>query len=205
MRRTKEDAARTRSAIVEAALACFDRHGIAGTTLEQIASTARVTKGAVYHHFDGKRAILHEIREGVSLPLMGEADTEMLRGKTLPALDRVEHFLFGVLEMLERNPRTRRALTVMQFKCEYVGDLARELAGGRRKTAILEKAFAGAYREAQRNGALAAGIAPDLAGAETLMFMNGMVRLWLLQEGRDGYRRKARACVKAHVDSRRTH
>ena len=43
MRRTKEEAARTRAAIVEAALACFDRHGIAGTTMDNIAATARVT------------------------------------------------------------------------------------------------------------------------------------------------------------------
>ena len=58
MRRTKEEAARTRRDIVEAALACFDSHGIAGTTLEQIAAEAKVTKGAVYWHFTGKAEIL---------------------------------------------------------------------------------------------------------------------------------------------------
>src|SRR5262245_49655740 len=51
MRRTKEEAALTRAAIVEAGLACFDRHGINGTTLDDIAAEAGVTKGAIYHHF----------------------------------------------------------------------------------------------------------------------------------------------------------
>src|SRR5689334_18537151 len=70
MRRTKEEAAKTRDAIVEAALACFDARGIAHATLDEIAAKAGVTKGAVYHHFGGKPEILHEIRMRVSLPLL---------------------------------------------------------------------------------------------------------------------------------------
>ncbi len=124
MRRTKEDAARTRASIMEAALLCFDRHGIAGSTLDQIAGEAKVTKGAVYHHFGGKRQILHELRERVSLPMLDEADTELLHARELPALDRVENFLLGILDSLENDKRKRRTLAVMQFKCEYVDDLS---------------------------------------------------------------------------------
>ncbi len=79
MRRTKEEAARTRQAIVSAALACFDRYGIARSTLERIAACAGVSKGAIYHHFAGKREVLREIREQVSLPFLDEADTTLLR------------------------------------------------------------------------------------------------------------------------------
>jgi len=203
MRRTKEEAARTRAAIVEAALDCFDRHGIGGTTMEQIAAAARVTKGAVYHHFAGKGAILRELRDEVSLPLMDEADTEVLRGRSLPALDRVERFLLGVLDTLEGQARTRRALSVMQFKCEYVGDLEHELAGASAKSARLAKAFEGAYREAKRRGALAEGVVPKVAGIETLLFLNGLARLWLLGPDTGIVRRNARAAVRAHVRARR--
>src|SRR5258705_8189039 len=118
MRRTKEDAAPPRAAIVDPALSCFDRHGIAGSTLDQIAAAAGVTKGAIYHHFTGKREILHEIREQVSLPLLDAADTVLLHAGTTPALERVERFLLGVLGTLENDHRKRRALAVMQFKCE---------------------------------------------------------------------------------------
>src|ERR1700675_3362583 len=105
MRRTKEDAARTRAAIMEAGLSCFDRHGIAGSTLAQIAAGARVTKGAVYHHFGGKRQILHELRERVALPMLDEADTKLLKARELPALERVERFLLGILDGLENDRR----------------------------------------------------------------------------------------------------
>src|SRR5512147_2439310 len=105
MRRTKEEAARTRAAIVDAGLECFDRLGIAGTTLDAVAAAAGVTKGAVYHHFRGKRAILQELREQVSLPLLDRADTGLLRAGPMPALERVERFLLGVLDGLERDAR----------------------------------------------------------------------------------------------------
>src|SRR5687767_16036984 len=101
MRRTKEEAAQTRASIVEAGLACFDRHGIAGTTMADIAAEAGVTKGAVYHHFAGKEAILHEIREQVALPLLDRADTHLLHHDECPALERIERFLVSVLAGVE--------------------------------------------------------------------------------------------------------
>ncbi len=202
MRRTKEAAAQTRAAIVEAGLECFDRHGIAGTTLYDIAAEAGVTKGAVYHHFKGKRAILHELREQFALPLLDAADTSMLRGGNVPALERIERFLLDVIDGLERDERKTRVLAVMLFKCEYVGDLAEELAGGLRHNLRLIKAFEGAYAGARAEGVLAAGIEPETAAIETAMFFTGLLRLWLLHGPRSALRRNARAAVAAHVRAR---
>lgn len=203
MRRTKEEAARTREAIVEAALGCFDRYGIARSTLEQIACAAHVSKGAVYHHFAGKREILSAIREQVSLPLLDEADTALLRGGELAALDRVERFLLGTLEALEKDPRKRLALTVMQFRCEYVGDLGAELGAVVRNVGRLTKALEAAYREARATGALVRGLSPRIAALETMMFMNGLLRLWIVHANGAPVRRNARAAVRAHVRLRR--
>lgn len=204
MRRTKEDAARTRAAIVDAALACFDRHGISASTIEQIARTAGVTKGAVYHHFAGKREIFHEIREQVSLPLLDEADTTLLNDRGVPALDRVEGFLASFLESLETDARTRRALTVMQFRCEYVDELAVELKGALRNSGRVAKSFESAYQEARKAGTLAKGLTPHIAALETTMFLSGLVRLWLLHPPGHELRKNARAVIRAHVRSRRS-
>jgi AcrR family transcriptional regulator len=199
MRRTKEEAAQTRAAIVDSALACFDRHGIAGTTLDQIAAAAGVTKGAVYHHFGSKRAIFHEVRERVALPLLDEADTDMLHAGERPALERIEHFLLGFLGTMEEDARTRRALGVMQFKCEYVDALAAELRDAMRNNGRMLKAFEAAYGEARRRGELVKGIAPRAAALETLMFLTGLVRQWLLHPPAHAVRREARAAIRAHV------
>jgi TetR/AcrR family transcriptional regulator, acrAB operon repressor len=203
MRRTKEEAAQTRAAIVDAGLACFDRHGIAGTTLEEIATEAGVTKGAIYHHFGGKQAILHELREQVALPLLDEADTTLLHHEECPALERVERFLVSVLDSLERNERQRRALAVMLFKCEYVDGLADELAGNLRNNIRLTRAFEAAYESARKQKQLAAGVDPAVAALETAMFLSGMLRLWLMHAPRSPLRKTARAAIAAHVASRR--
>ena len=202
MKRTKEEAALTRDAIVEAALACFDVRGIAQATLDQIAAKAGVTKGAVYHHFRGKGAILHEIRERVSLPLLDTADTTLLAAGGRPALGRLESFLTGIIDNLEGCARTRRALGVMQFKCEYVGDLHDELGSMLRKHRHLLEAFEGAYRQARAEGTLRAGLSPELAALETSLFLNGLVRLWLLDVRAAGLRPKARALIRSHVRQR---
>lgn len=203
MRRSKEDAARTREAILEGALACFDRFGITSATVEQIAREAGVTRGAVYHHFAGKREILRAIRERVSLPFLDQADTALLRNAGSGALERIERFLLALVAALEDDPRKRLAFTVMQLRCEYVGELADELAHGVRNVDRLAKALESAYREAQAAGELAPGMTPAIAALETVMFMNGLVRLWILHAEGSALRRQARAAIAQHMRARR--
>src|SRR5690606_25172149 len=45
----------TRDDLVRSAVALFTTHGYAGTSLDVIAARARVTKGALYHHFRDKQ------------------------------------------------------------------------------------------------------------------------------------------------------
>ncbi len=202
MRRTKEEAARTRDSIVEAALACFERHGIGGSTLDQIAAEAGVTKGAIYWHFRGKREIFEAIRDDIAIPLLDRADTTLLHGGDGTALSRIEAFLAAMVDTLERDKRRSRALGIMQFKCEYVDAMEEELATARRNTGKIVKAFAAAYEEARLAGEVAPGLVPAVAAAETLMFFNGLIRMWLLDRGSLGLRKNARAAVRAHVSSR---
>ncbi|GAA2871034.1 TetR family transcriptional regulator [Nonomuraea rubra] len=57
MRRTAEEAARTRQALLRAALPVFAERGYAAATLAGIAERAGVTRGAAYHHFHDKAAL----------------------------------------------------------------------------------------------------------------------------------------------------
>jgi AcrR family transcriptional regulator len=55
--RRADYAEQTRSALLEAAAAAFATHGFTATSISQIAASARVTKGAVYHHFPDKHSL----------------------------------------------------------------------------------------------------------------------------------------------------
>ena len=56
-----EHAEATRRAVLDAARTLFGRQGYAQTSVEEIADAARVTKGAVYHHFASKKALFRDV------------------------------------------------------------------------------------------------------------------------------------------------
>jgi AcrR family transcriptional regulator len=51
----------TRSRILAVARAAFVRDGYDGASLEKMAAEAGLTKGALYHHYDGKEALFAEV------------------------------------------------------------------------------------------------------------------------------------------------
>jgi len=59
----------TRGALLEAARMLFAEHGYAGIGTEEIVRTAGVTRGALYHHFDGKRELFAAVYEQVEIEL----------------------------------------------------------------------------------------------------------------------------------------
>lgn len=59
--RRAEYAEQTRAALLAAAVEAFAEHGYAATSISEIAATARVTKGAVYHHFSDKQGLLDAV------------------------------------------------------------------------------------------------------------------------------------------------
>jgi AcrR family transcriptional regulator len=54
----------TTAALVDAARALFARDGYDATSLDAVAARAKVTKGAVYHHFEGKRQLFEAVFSG---------------------------------------------------------------------------------------------------------------------------------------------
>ena len=55
--RRQQYSASTKAALVDVAEGLFAEHGYAATSLDQVVAGARVTKGALYHHFSGKQAL----------------------------------------------------------------------------------------------------------------------------------------------------
>jgi AcrR family transcriptional regulator len=50
-----------RRVILDAAVACFERRGLHGTSTDDIAAEAGLSNGALYRYFDGKAAIIEAI------------------------------------------------------------------------------------------------------------------------------------------------
>ena len=57
-RKAQRDAEKTRARILASALALFAKKGYVHTTFTDIAARLKMTKGAVYWHFESKQALL---------------------------------------------------------------------------------------------------------------------------------------------------
>jgi AcrR family transcriptional regulator len=63
-KKAKQGAA-TRQALLDAACTLFGEHGYSATSIDDVAHAANVTKGAFYHHYDGKQELFAGVYEQV--------------------------------------------------------------------------------------------------------------------------------------------
>lgn len=203
MRRTKEESEQTRRRILAAARGVFARQGVTRTTLEQIAQAAGVTRGAIYWHFADKTALFYAMREQVSLPMIDRTGFAWFPADSADPIASIERFVLEVLKMLETDGATRQTFQIMGFKCEYVGELERELDLHNNRCTELYAKLTQVYRRAERARQLRPGLRPAAAALATCSFLIGLVRLWLMDRNGKMVRSKARAVVKAHLQSQR--
>jgi AcrR family transcriptional regulator len=104
-----ERSGRTRHRLIRAARPLFERRGFDGVSAEQIVAAAKVTRGALYHHFDGKEGLFRAVVE----ELMGEVHARLLRASRAAAspLEAVEIGIRSFLESCSR-PALQRVLLV---------------------------------------------------------------------------------------------
>ncbi|UYP19535.1 TetR/AcrR family transcriptional regulator [Rhodococcus sp. Z13] len=102
------DAARTRTALLDAAQEVFLRDGYAAAATEEIVAVAGVTRGALYHHFANKR----ELFRGVVERIQKDAEETLLPEE--PVGDPWDGFNRAVLASLDAvyDPATRRLLLI---------------------------------------------------------------------------------------------
>jgi len=91
-----ERSAATRAALIAAARALFTERGYGGVGTEEIVRRARVTRGALYHHFEDKRDLFRAAHEQVEEELVGEIVAAMAGVE-----DPVELLLTGARRFLD--------------------------------------------------------------------------------------------------------
>ncbi|MFJ9033490.1 ScbR family autoregulator-binding transcription factor [Streptomyces sp. NPDC102274] len=109
---------RTRRGLVRAGAEMFDRKGYAEATLEQIAASAGVTKGALYFHFASKDGLLDAVEECAQALLRDFAGAQ--RRQNAPPVQSLIDLTHLLARALRQDPVLRASFRI-----------AVECAGGR--------------------------------------------------------------------------
>jgi AcrR family transcriptional regulator len=103
--RRQDYSSSTKRALLENATELFTDHGYAGTSLDEVVAAARVTKGALYHHFPSKLALFESVFDHLQ-----ETTTKKIEKKVNRIKDPWERAAVGLRAFLDacREPQFRR-------------------------------------------------------------------------------------------------
>lgn len=177
-RKTKAEAEATRQHLLDAAEQVFFENGVSGTSLDQIARRAGVTRGAVYWHFANKVSLLEALIQRVRLPLQQMLDELSGNCQESRPLDSLKRTLKEALLRCE-TPHMQRVYTIIIFRCEFFDQLSDECRE-HEYTEEANRIFTTQFSRAQKLGQLREGVCPQQAANTLYHFLNGLLRDWLL-------------------------
>lgn len=182
LRRTKEDAAETARRIKAAAEDLFLEKGFDNVSLEDIASAAGVTRGAVHWHFKNKQGLLLAMREKAQEPfreLARSIGTE--DGAT--SLARLGDLVCELFKQLQSDPRKRGLLrTLIRLDLsEPDVETCKRTTFREEMCEVLQEIFS----VIEKNSGLPAGWTPSSAALMLSVSIDGFVMEWVI--GGEGF------------------
>ncbi len=178
-RRTKAEAEATRAALLDAAECVFMEHGVANTSLEEIARRAGVTRGAIYWHFRNKVDLFNAMIDRVRLPL-GDLVAELQQRGDSDPLSLLRDGIRLQLRTLATDQRCRRVYTILYHRFEQTDEFT--AANSERNVTLVRaahKTLCELFERAEHRGLLRAGTSPSVAAISVRLFLNGLYLDWL--------------------------
>lgn len=173
MRKTKEDTQKTRQDILQAAVENFSDKGFFNTSLNDIAKTAGVTRGAVYWHFDNKAEIFDALHADLHEPFIQHVLADLETDSPHPIL-QLRDLMTRLLLELADNP-TKQQIMGLFLNCDYSGVLApfkaRHKASKQESLALFEAYF----KRAQDKGKLSPDADPEILTLTFHCFLKGLL------------------------------
>jgi|GEM_PF-4929619 len=129
MKKTAVEAAKTRASILSAARDLFCKKGIGQTTLIDIAQAAGLSRGAVYHNFRDKKALVSEIYKSLASSIYSEYEQQYRQKRTSD--QRIAGFFEAWFFSLAEDEAYRAAMQLFWFSGFEAGDSSSEEISGR--------------------------------------------------------------------------
>jgi TetR/AcrR family acrAB operon transcriptional repressor len=203
-RKTKTETEQTRRLLIDTARRVFAERGVSRTSLDQIATAAGLTRGAVYWHFKNKVDLFLALRNDVMMPMIATIEGILNEDNSEDPLLTIERCLLTNIDLLESDPATRETFEVMITKCEYVGEFGAVLRCAiDRSKAAARNSLVAAYQRAHDCGAMRPSLDPVAMANDTYAFRLGLIKQWIGCGADNGFRAIAQQMIHAHIALRR--
>lgn len=178
-RRTKEEAQATRSHILDTAALVFERHGVSGTSLHEIAKAAGLTRGAIYWHFTDKADLFNAMMARATMPLE-EIGSVCGFGGSDVSLAQMRDGFRDALKRIVADPQMRRVFAVAIHKVEYVDEMraVRERHLQVRSDCLVD--VERTLKAAIRRGELSRRMPARAAAIGLHALLDGLIQNWVL-------------------------
>lgn len=178
-RKTKVEAQETRSQVLDAAERVFSEKGVTNTSLNEIAVSAGVTRGAIYWHFKNKYELIEALLQRVKLPLDEMLDARSADYPDDP-LGQIRAQSITVLQSCVADPHLHAVCTILFHKCEHIAEaepvLQRHIASREECARDIQERFQAAVAAGQ----LPKGLDTRLATFGLFSYIDGLIYNWLL-------------------------
>lgn len=177
MRRTKEDAEKTRRKIVEVALQLFSSNGYTNTTLAKIATEAGFSRGPIYWHFNNKDELFEEVLSFSQQPLADLID--QARGELEHPLRAIHEFAEQWLRLLVDNRWHRQSFEILLNKTELTSTMERTLKRERKLTRDVVSVLTNLVTQAQQKRLISTRHGAGELGLLCYTYLMGITQTWL--------------------------
>ena len=179
----KKKALDTKNSILDAAEDVFNDRGYSQTSLNEIAETAGVTRGAIYWHFKNKEDLFNEMCERVRKPMREQLEKAVADSAGNPVTQLRQTHDYIMQEMVD-NQHYRKVVEILLLKCEHTHEATHILQNKRDWRNFVSNLLQTAFDNAKRQGELPEDL--DVAMAVDIMFSSfwGMIGDWLVSPGR---------------------
>ncbi|MFH1729926.1 MAG: TetR/AcrR family transcriptional regulator [Pseudomonadota bacterium] len=200
MKKTKEEAQKTKEAIIKAASEVFCDHGYASTKLEEIAKKAKLTRGAIYWNFKNKEDLFCTLIDtsfkqiDTSIKPIWESD--------LGALEKFEKTIKTFLKEIKRSNKIK-ILTFIHnpifnnLKSD-VDKKAQRLLEKNRSERI--KRLEVLIEQAKKTGEIRKDITSHQISNSFFIYLIGLMKFTLIPSNKDISQRDLNSLIKIYLD-----
>ena len=175
-RRAQKDAEHTRARILASALSLFAKKGYDHTTFTDIAARLKMTKGAVYWHFDSKEALIVALVDEMLVKFQRQiADLMPKDGLTFNA---IAEMMVKNAGMIVEDPRGSAFFMLMKTQMKWrdasMSHVREELLSNHRFGPL--QAFADAVRNDVHEGRVRPDVSPEQVAFTCIAVWDGLVQ-----------------------------